>query len=266
MNMNRGFVWDFDPAMFSIGSFEVRWYGLIFVIVFLVGYWFWRWQILRGGRTLDIAQNFFIWGIIAVIAGARLGHCLFYDPAYYLSNPLKILYTREGGLASHGAMIGLIIALVWFARKYKMGIMETLDRFSFSAAFGAAAVRLGNFLNSEIVGRPTDVPWGVRFMRYDGGLVARHPSQIYEFLMGLVILLVLYLADKWAGKEKRPTGLLAGIFMTLYSLGRFVVEYFKERQSAIDDAFLSIGQLLSIIPFFAGIWFLFMAVKDARAK
>ncbi len=264
--MNHGIVWDFNPTMFSIGSFDVRWYGLIFVIVFLVGYWLWRWQLLRGGQTLETAQNFFIWGIIAVIVGARLGHCLFYDPGYYLTHPLHILYTREGGLASHGAMIGLIIALFWFAKKYKMGFLDTLDRFSFSAAFGAAAVRVGNFLNSEIVGRPTDVPWGVRFIRYDGGVVPRHPTQIYEFLMGMIILLILYLADKRAGKEKRPRGLLAGLFLTLYSLGRFIVEFFKEYQTLSPNSVLTMGQYLSIIPFFIGLWILYLAYKKPRAN
>jgi len=130
---------------------------------------------------------------------------------------------------------------------------------------GAAGIRLGNFLNSEIVGRATDVPWAVRVMHYDNGAVARHPSQLYEFAMGLAILGALVLADRWAGREKRPLGLMTGLFLTLYFAGRFCVEFVKERQTPWEAA-LTTGQFLSILPFAAGVGLLWWVVRGGRKK
>ncbi len=257
-----GIIFNLDPEIVKIGPFAIRYYGIIFVIMLFLGYLLWRWQMLRGGYSEDLAERFIIWGVIAVLLGARFGHVFFYHAEEYLADPIRILQFWKGGLASHGATLGLLIALILFAIKNKVHVLEVLDRFTFSAATGAAMVRLGNFLNSEIVGRATDVPWAVRFVRYDNGAVARHPSQIYEFLMGAIILLILYYADKWAGKEKRPRGLLAGVFMTLYFLGRFMVEFFKEPHTLHDSA-LTMGQYLSILPFLVGIGLLVWAWKNS---
>jgi phosphatidylglycerol---prolipoprotein diacylglyceryl transferase len=149
----------------------------------------------------------------------------------------------EGGLASHGAAAGLIAALVYFARREGLPLVEAMDRFSMSAAIGAVSVRIGNFLNSEVVGRKTDLPWAVKFPRslYDHGLPldqapARHPSQVYEALLGLGVLLILYLTDRRLG-EDRPLGLLAGFFLLLYFSGRFFTEFFKARKGATEWRF-----------------------------
>ena len=203
------FVWDVSPILLSAGPIHVRYYGLLFALMLIGGYYLWQWQMLRGGHTQQQAEGFFLWGAIAVIAGARLGQVLFYNPARYLAHPIEILYIWRGGLASHGATIGLVLVLYLYARHEKLSKLEVLDRFSMSAALGATMVRLGNFMNSEIVGRVTDVPWAVKFPRcvYDRHLPldlvpGRHPSQFYEAFLGLFVLLTLYFVDKKYKEER----------------------------------------------------------------
>jgi prolipoprotein diacylglyceryl transferase len=244
-----GFVWNLNPVLIELGPITIRYYGVVFVCTLVMAYIFWRWQMRRGGYSREIIEGFITWGTVATIVGARLGHCLFYEPARYLNDPIEILYFWQGGLASHGATIGLVLALVLYARRHKLPLLELMDRFAPSAAVGAAGIRLGNFLNSEIVGRATNVPWAVRFMRYsDHGAIARHPSQLYEFAMGLLVLLAIVLADRWAGREKRPRGLLVSLFLLLYFTGRFCVEFAKEYQVPELESLLTMGQWLSIIP------------------
>lgn len=254
--MESCFVWDLDPIIVHLGPLQLRYYGLLFASMLYIGFIIWRRQMLRGGYTLEIAERFLIWGVLAVLIGARLGHCLFYEPERYLSDPITILYFWQGGLASHGATVAIPIFIFGFCKKYNLRYLEVLDRIAIPAAVGAAAVRLGNFMNSEIVGRATDVPWAVDFVRYDAMMgqpaTCRHPSQLYEFCMGLFILLALYLTDRFAGKEKRPLGLLAGMFLVLYFAGRFMVEFFKEFQT-LQESTLTMGQYLSILPFAVGV-------------
>lgn len=263
--MNHGFVFDLDPELLHVGPVTIRYYGVIFGCTLWIGYLFWRRQMIRGGHSPELANAFLIWGVLGTVLGARLGHCLFYDPAIFLENPLRILMIWRGGLASHGATVGLFLALLLFSRKYHLSLIELMDRLSMSAAVGAAGIRLGNFLNSEIVGRVTDLPWAVRFMRSDDqGAFARHPSQLYEFGLGLFVLLVIYLADRWAGREKRPTGLLCGLFFIVYFTGRFFVEFVKEYQ-VFADSWLTMGQYLSILPFLCGIGLLVWAWRNSRS-
>src|SRR5690606_14746608 len=142
-----------------------------------------------------------------------------------------------GGLASHGAVVGLIVAMWLFTKRRGVPFLEGADRFAFSAALGATLVRLGNFFNSEIVGRKTDGDWGVRFPHFDGdNAPLRHPSQVYEVVVGLFVMLCLYWVDRWAGKEKRPRGLLISVFFALYFAGRFTVEFFKEYQTLSPES------------------------------
>ena len=247
------FTFDLDPVLLDFGSFQVRYYGAIFAATLGVVYLFWRWQMRRGGYDQRITSDFMLWGVVATVVGARLGHFLFYEPQMLLQDPFSLLKIWHGGLASHGALVGLTIALVLFARRHKLRLLEVMDRFAFSAAVGAAGIRLGNFLNSEILGRPADVPWAVIFPRADVELIPRHPSQLYEFALGLAILGALVLVDRLAGKEKRPLGLLTGVFLTLYFAGRFCVEFFKDIQEAWErDLLLTQGQMLSVVPFLAG--------------
>ena len=257
------FVWNIDPTILNLGPLKLRYYGIIFASMLYIGFILWKHQALRGGISEKVADKYLLFGIIGVLAGSRLGHCLFYEPERYLADPITILYFWKGGLASHGATIGLVLALSVYALKTGFSPWESLDRFAQSAAVGAASVRLGNFFNSEIVGRPTDLPWAVRFPRHDcrsaelcAAAIPRHPSQLYEFALGLLVLLGLYLADRWAGKEKRPLGLLCGLFFVFYFSGRFMVEFVKERQVEAlieEQSFLTMGQYLSIPMFLFGV-------------
>jgi prolipoprotein diacylglyceryl transferase len=245
-------VWDIDPVFFYIPGTElaVRYYGLIFALVFLAGFLLFYRQTLRGGGTPDDAFDIILPGFIGLLLGARLGHVLFYNFDRFLSEPAWVFRIWEGGLASHGATLGLTAALIYYAYRHKLPILTVTDRFAFSAALGASLIRLGNFFNSEIVGRVTDGPFGVKFPYYDQSPVAlcpaRYPSQLVEFAMGGFIFAILLWADRRLGGQKRPRGVLSGLFLTLYFLGRFLVEFIKERQGPNDDFWLSRGQLLSL--------------------
>ncbi len=249
------FVHDLDQVIIEFGPVQIRYYGVLFAATVLLGFLFWRKQMLRGQHSPKVADGFLGWGALATLVGARLGHCFFYNHEYFLSHPVEVLFFWRGGLASHGATLGVLVAIILYARKSHIHVIEMMDRLSLSAAVGSAGIRLGNFLNSEIVGRSTDVPWAVRFMHFsDGGAVARHPSQLYEFAIGLSVLGLLILADRLAGHEKRPLGLMAGLFFILYFAGRFGVEFFKEAHTDLRETTgLTMGQYLSIIPFLFGI-------------
>jgi phosphatidylglycerol:prolipoprotein diacylglycerol transferase len=289
-------IFNLDPVLLHLGPIQLRYYGIIFASMLYIGFLLWRWQMLRGGHKPEIADRYLIWGVIAVLLGSRLGHCLFYEPKTYLADPIRILKFWEGGLSSHGCTVGLVVAMWLFSYKYKLRFLEVLDMFAMSATRGAAAVRLGNFLNSEIVGRVTDVPWALRFPRHDCSRLglcdevfhnpelarpqdsplwdrliaetpARHPSQLYEFALGIFVLVALYLADRWAGREKRPIGLLAALFLVLYFAGRFCVEFVKEYQDgALEKSGqgLTEGQILSIVPFAVGLALLGWVIAKRR--
>lgn len=246
------FTWDLDPALFHLGSWELRYYSLIFVLVFLGGYQLLRWQIMRGGGEERDASDFFVYGVLAVLIGARLGHVVFYDYEKALNDPLWVLQIWTGGLSSHGAVVGLIVAMWRFTKVRGIPFLEGADRFSFAAALGATLVRIGNFFNSEIVGKVTDQTWGVKFPRYvehrGEEVLYRHPTQLYEAAWGIVVLAALYFTDKAFGKEKRPRGLLISIFFLFYFTGRIFIEHFKELQvrSIEEAAGFTMGQMLSL--------------------
>lgn len=262
------FTWDLDPALLHLGSWELRYYSLIFVVVFLGGYQLLRWQIMRGGGEEQDASDFFVYGVLAVLIGARLGHCFFYDYEKTLADPMWVLQIWTGGLSSHGAVIGLIVAMWMFTKNRGIPFIEGSDRFAFAAALGATLVRIGNFFNSEIVGRPTDGTWGVKFPRYDrvGEVFYRHPTQLYEAGVAIAVLGALFLADRLMGKERRPRGMMISLFFVLYFSGRFGIEYFKEIQvEAIERTSatfgLSMGQLLSVPCILIGIYGVLRSLK-----
>ena len=264
-------VWNIDPIIFTIPfvNLPVRYYGLIFGLVLVGGFFLFRWQIVRNKGHEDEAYSFILPGALGVILGARLGHVFFYNFDKFLENPKWLFAVWEGGLASHGATLGLIAALAWHSWRFKRPFWDTCDRFTFSATLGAALVRLGNFFNSEIVGRITDGPLGVRFTRYDqlpAELTpARYPSQLVEFTMGLMVMGALFWLDKKLGKEERPRGALAAAFFILYFTGRFLVEFIKERHGLVDNFILSRGQLLSLPGLALGL-ILAWTVYDAYKK
>jgi prolipoprotein diacylglyceryl transferase len=260
-------VWDIDPILLRVGPARLGYYGICFAASLLGGFYLWRWQMLRGGHPEKRADGFLLLGVLAVAFGARLGHVLFYQPEMIVQDPLRVLNAWQGGLASHGAALGLIAAMTYFARREKMRFAEVADRLSLSIAWGATLVRVGNFFNSEIVGRVTDLPWAVKFPRYDRGLPLdqvpwRHPSQLYEVAIGLLVLLTLFLVDRKLG-EKRPAGLLGYLFVTLYFPARFLVEFTKEYQTLEGaTSALTMGQYLSIPAIPLGLWGLWRALKS----
>lgn len=250
-------------AKFMPQNYGIRYYSLLFVVVFLGGHALLKWQIERGGGPAEDANDFIVYGVLGVLLGARLGHVLFYDLDKALENPAWVLEIWTGGLASHGAVLGLITAMFLFTKRRGISFLEGADRFSFSAALGATLVRVGNLLNSEIVGKPTDGTWGFRFPRFDHGAnpPLRHPSQIYEIVLGLAVFGALFLIDKRLGKEKRPRGALIASFFVMYFCGRFVVEFFKEYDGISPDSPLRMGQILSIPGILLGIYGLSWSFK-----
>ena len=261
-------VWNPDPELLRIGPLAIRYYSLLFVAALLLGFHFWMKQSKRLGYDLVVADKWLVWAVIAIVAGSRLGHCLFYEPLYYLKHPLEILFVWKGGLASHGATIGLIFTMWLYKRRFDVPYIEVLDRMAIPTTFGASFVRLGNFMNSEIVGRVSDAPWAVCFPRYDDhGANPRHPSQLYEAGMAFVIMGVLFLIDKLLPDNGRKRGILSGTFMALYFTARFIVEFFKEYQALKpDQSFLTEGQYLSIPFAVAGYVWLALALRGTFGR
>lgn len=258
MNLLNYILWNVDPEIFSIGPLSIRWYGLLFALGFVFGQRILTKIYVAEGRTEGDVDVITLYMIIGTVVGARLGHTLFYAPDYYLSNPIEILKIWEGGLASHGATIGILFSLWLFSRKQKFDYMWVLDRIVIVVALGGALIRMGNLMNSEIIGRPTDVPWAFEFVRLgENPLVPRHPTQLYESLSVFALfVLLLWLWSKY--KSALPKGLLFGIFVTALFTFRFLVEFLKENQEAFEDQLtLNMGQILSIPLILVGLVILF---------
>ncbi len=250
-------TWDVDPILVFFPAWlswlpvdGIRYYSLLYVGVFLGGYKLLDWQIRRAGGGPEDASDFVLYGVVAVLGGARMGHVFFYEWDRFVKDPLWLFKIHEGGLASHGATLGLLLAMKVFTKLRGQSFVEGCDRFAYSAALGSILVRIGNLFNSEIVGRVTNADWGVRFPRYDRipDPPLRHPSQIYEACLGLLVMAALLSVDRALGKEKRPRGVMISTFMALYFTGRFIVEYFKEYQPGETAVGLTTGQWLSVVP------------------
>ncbi|RYU76759.1 prolipoprotein diacylglyceryl transferase [Hymenobacter persicinus] len=267
-------TWAADPVIAHLGPLTLRWYGLLFMSGFVIGTFVLS-HIYKAERVsprwVDVIT---IYMLIGTVVGARLGHCLFYDPQYYLAHPLDILKIWEGGLASHGATIGILLACWYFARNNKFDYLWVLDRIVIVVAIGGALIRTGNLFNSEIIGKVTDVPWAFKFARYNEihhemtniPNELRHPTQVYEALFCVFLVIVLY--SLWnRTKDRTPRGLLFGLFVVLLFTQRFLGEYLKEDQGEWDRKMLALthmnlGQLLSVPLILVGIWVLLRAGKD----
>jgi prolipoprotein diacylglyceryl transferase len=255
-------TWDIDPAIFRLGFYEFRYYSVLFGLGFLCGYFFFAKVLEREGKPVELVENGIIYMIAGTLIGARLGHVLFYNPHWLWENPLQVFKVWEGGLASHGAAIGIFTALYLFCRKEKLDYLWLLDRVAVPTALGGVFIRLGNFFNSEILGKATDWPTAIVFKRIDD--VARHPAQLYESAGYLVIFAILFSIYKKIG-AKTPRGLLVGLFLILVFCWRFTVEFVKERHSDFEMGLpLSMGQILSIIPVVAGIALVAYSLKKGR--
>lgn len=237
--------WDVDPEIFRIGPLAVRWYGLLFASSFLFGYFIMN-KIFRNENLGEaVLDRLTIYMALGTIIGARLGHCLFYEPSYYLKNPLEILMVWHGGLASHGAAIGILLAIWLFVRKEKKDYLWALDRIAIVVALAGFFIRMGNLMNSEIYGVETTVPWGFVFLR-NHEVAPKHPTQIYEAMAYLAIFILLY-RIYWSKKGEHVQGLLISLLCILVFSARFFIEFLKEDQVAFEAGMkLNMGQLLSI--------------------
>jgi prolipoprotein diacylglyceryl transferase len=247
--------WDVSPEIFSIGPITIRWYGLLFAMSFIVGYQIMMVIFKRENRSEHDLNDLVWYMILGTVIGARLGHCFFYNPDYYLAHPLEIIQVWKGGLASHGAAIGILTALYLFVSKKKnFSFLWIVDRIVITVALSGFFIRMGNLFNSEIIGKPTNGKWGVIFVSVDN--IPRHPAQFYEsvaYLLIFIFLLSLY----FKLNAKFKNGLLTGIFLILIFGFRFFVEFFKEIQSMFEQSmFLNMGQLLSIPFVIIGIFLL----------
>ncbi len=252
--------WNINPEIFKIGSIEPRWYGVLFASSFIIGYvileQIFNWE----NKNLKNLDKLIIYIVIATVIGARLGHCFFYDPSYYLANPIKILKVWEGGLASHGAALGILFAMWLFISKHQeYTYLWIIDRIVIGVALSGLFIRTGNFFNSEIVGSPSTMPWAVVFERVD--MIARHPVQLYEaFAYGAIfVLLFFYYKSK---KENTPEGLLTGLFMVLVFTARLILEQWKVPQAEfLLPMGIKMGQVLSVPFIITGLILIIRALK-----
>lgn len=236
--------WNGDPIALELGPLSVRWYGLLFASGFYVGYLVIQRMFRAEKVPLALLDKLLIYMVVGTVIGARLGHTLFYEPDIYLFEPWRILKVWEGGLASHGAAMGVLVSAYLFTRKYGLPYFWVMDRIAVGALIASAFIRTGNFFNSEILGKPADVPWSVVFARVDQ--IPRHPAQLYEALAYLVFFLVLHTAY-WKTSLKRKPGFFLGAMFALTFIFRFLVEFVKVQQVAFEaDLPLNMGQLLSI--------------------
>lgn len=244
--------WNLDPVIFHIGGFGLRWYSLLFVSGFILGWFIFRWFFRREGVPETLLDSLLYTLLIATIVGARLGHCLFYQPDYYLGSWQgfwEIFMPWKGGLASHGGTIALLIAMAWYARhygkKHNFDFVWLLDHLCIAVAFAGAFIRFGNLANSEIYGDVTSLPWGFIF-DLRGETEPKHPTQLYEAFSYLILGFVLISMYKWK-LDKIYRGTFIGIFFIVCFGMRFIIEFIKEPQVAFEnDMVLNMGQLLSI--------------------
>ena len=258
-------VWDFDPTFINIGGFEIRWYSLTWVAALLFGGWLFSYFCKREGKPNKVSDVTFMYIALGTILGARLGHCLFYEPEVYLREPLKIITgIRDGGLASHGAAIGIVLGIWLSSRKNHVPVLWTADRLGIIAPMSGAMIRFGNLFNSEIFGHETDLPWGFQFIRSDKwnedfAPNACHPTQIYEALCYIVCFVILFVLYRYTKVAQRK-GFIFGAAMVGIFLSRFIIEFVKNNQETFEDGMMfNMGQWLSVPFIVAGIIFMVAA-------
>lgn len=271
--------WNINPEIINILGFPLRYYGVLFAGGIMLCLVILKWIFKKEQIPLDKLDTLTTYGIIGILVGARLGHCLFYDPSYYFSHPLEmflpIQQTGEGaykftgylGLASHGGAVGLIIALILYSKKTQESIINTVDLIGVVAPLGGCFIRLGNLMNSEMMGFPTNVPWAFIFEREDN--LPRHPAQLYEAISYLFIFLLTFYLYK-TNRSKLQNGFFFGISISLIFIARYFIEFVKLRQVSFEEQMqLDMGQLLSIPFILVGLGFVvygLMKTKKLRAE
>ncbi|PBI87580.1 Prolipoprotein diacylglyceryl transferase [Flavobacterium sp. ACN2] len=269
--MNGILNWNVDPVIFWItDSFPLKYYGALFACGILLGFYIVRNIYKKENLSLDNLDTLLIYVIVGTVLGARLGHCFFYEPEYFLKHPIEILlpiqkikgvyqFVGYQGLASHGGSIGVITAMILYCRKYKVQFLGLLDKMAVAVPVTGTFIRMGNFMNSEIYGKPTNGNWGVVFQKDD--LIPRHPTQLYEAFAYLLIFGILFYMYK-SEKIRSAQGLIFGTFLTLLFTARFIIEFFKENQEAFENNMLiNMGQILSIPFILIGLGLIFWKTK-----
>jgi len=244
----------FDPIAIHLGSFGIHWYGLMYLTGFVAFIALGRWRIAHQNWqswTPQMLDDALFFGALGVILGGRLGYVLFYQPAYFIEHPLEIFALWQGGMSFHGGFLGVLAAMVVFSRKYQKPWLSIMDFVAPLVPIGLGAGRMGNFINGELWGRPTDIPWGMVFPRVDD--LARHPSQLYEFgLEGIVLFGLLW----WYSSKPRPAGTISALFLLGYGSFRFIAEFTREPDSYLGllSLGMSMGQWLSLPMIIFGLW------------
>ncbi|GAA63948.1 prolipoprotein diacylglyceryl transferase [Pseudoalteromonas sp. BSi20311] len=254
-----------DPIIFSVGPLSVRWYGLMYLIGFAFAMWFANRQAIKPGSgwTKDEVSDLLFYGMLGVILGGRIGYVLFYQFSYFIENPLYLFRIDQGGMSFHGGTLGVITAVAIFAWTRKKSLLQVGDFVAPLVPVGLLAGRIGNFINGELWGRTTDVPWAMVFPT--GGPLARHPSQLYEaFFEGFVLFVILL----WFIKRPRPAGSVSGVFLLGYGVFRFCIEYFRQpdAQLGLFADFISMGQILSLPMIIGGLGLLIWAYKQPQSQ
>jgi len=268
--------WNVDPEIFWITeTFPLKYYGLLFITGLLLSFYIAKRIYEKENIPFKRLEKLSTYIFFGILLGARLGHCLFYEPAYYFQNPLEIFlpikkigesYQFIGfqGLASHGGTIGVLIAIGLYCKKYKTSFLWVLDRIAIVAPITAAFIRFGNFMNSEIYGKPTNGNWGIVFQKDD--LIPRHPTQLYEAFSYLLIFVIVISVYKHRSREK-PNGFILGVLLILLFLARFIIEFFKENQVGFEnDMTINMGQILSLPFILLGLILVFKKNKITKDK
>ena len=251
------FTNNFDPVAFQIFSLEIRWYSLAYIAGILLGWLYCKKKLIKDQHILSLFDDLITYLIIGIIFGGRFGYILFYNLEYYLKNPVEIFMVWNGGMSFHGGLIGVIVSTILFSKKHKINQFIFLDLIALAAPIGIFFGRVANFINAELYGRPTDLPWSVKFTLIDN--INRHPSQLYEaFFEGIILFFILgyFLKKNYLVKPGR----ISSLFLIFYSLFRFVVEFFRTPDPQIGYLVLdlTLGQLISILFFiFGGALFLY---------
>lgn len=257
---------NFDPVALQLGPIGVHWYGLMYVFGFLGVYLLGNYRVkhyaaaIRGHWQSEQISDLIFYGALGAVLGGRLGYVLFYKPAEYLANPIDILMVNQGGMSFHGGLLGVIVAIAIFARRTKRNLLEIGDFIAPLAPVGLFFGRMGNFINQELWGKPTDLPWGMVFTTADG--VPRHPSMLYEaFLEGVLLLILLWLA----ARKERSAGVLSGLFLIGYALARMLVEFVRVPDAHLNYLlfdWVTMGHLLSLPMLMLGLFLVFC--KNSR--
>jgi phosphatidylglycerol:prolipoprotein diacylglycerol transferase len=257
-----------DPVAVSIGPLAIRWYALAYIVGLILG---WRYCLAIAKQPPQIARvqdldDFLVWATLGVVLGGRIGYVLFYNLQQYLAHPFEIVALWHGGMSFHGGALGVIVAILLFCRQRKINVFGFADIISCAVPIGLFFGRIANFINAELWGRPSDVPWAMVFPT-DPDHLPRHPSQLYEaFLEGIVLFLVLFAVQRFTSLRQRP-GAVSGVFLIGYGTARIIAEFFRQPDVQLGFLFFgtTMGQLLSIPLLLAGLWLILRARPLAAA-